>query len=214
MTRNRERFVRGTGSTRFPRRSTPYIGYALGSSALSLISFALFLSFFPFFRLFSPTVQVGAQEYVPTYLPTYEGRYDVRRFSRRPYATLLFSGGQIISGPRRRQQRLRRRCALDAHLLHAVAGGPSITLRPGSCTEEVASSRTYLEPPRRIKARPTGLRLQRSRRAATCSTWTAAGPHCSPPRIAIAFPSRVTLPLRAGRLSISFSRFLSSWVCR
>lgn len=26
----------------------------------------------------------------------------------------------------------------------------------------VASSRTYLEPPRRIKARPTGLRLERS----------------------------------------------------
>ena len=46
---------------------------------------------------------------------------------------------------------------------------PSIT--PASCTEEVASSRTYLEPARRIKARPTGLRLQRSRRAATCSTY-------------------------------------------
>lgn len=44
--------------------------------------------------------------------------------------------------------------------------------RPGSRTEEVASSCTYREPPRRIKARPTGLRLQRSRRAATCSTWT------------------------------------------
>lgn len=92
-----------------------------------------------------------------------------RRSSPRPYATLLFSGGQIISGPRQRRQR----CALDAHSPRAARPVPEhYPSAPGSCTEEVASSRTYLEPPRRIKARPTGLRLQRSRRAATCSTWT------------------------------------------
>lgn len=98
-----------------------------------------------------------------------ESRYGARRSAGwRPCATLLFSGGQIISGPR-----LQR--ALDA-LAAMCRPVPCITL--ASCTEEVASSRTYLEPPRRIKARPTGLRLERSRRAATCSTYPLFSQSC------------------------------------
>lgn len=81
------------------------------------------------------------------------------------------------------------RSALDA--LAAVAVSPSTPLQrciTHSCTEEVASSRTYLEPPRRIKARPTGLRLKRyiSRRvvslASTRSRVEARG-LCTWPRI-------------------------------
>lgn len=78
---------------------------------------------------------------------------------------------------------------------------PSITPRLGR-TEEVASSCTYREPPRCIKARPTGLRLQRSRRAATCSTWTMPRALLSFPllQIAIALPSPLhPLPPRSLR---------------
>lgn len=64
------------------------------------------------------------QEYL---LPTYEGRYGARRSSRRPYATLLFSGGQIISGPRWRRRR-QWRCALDADSPRAVADARALPL--------------------------------------------------------------------------------------
>lgn len=107
--------------------------------------------------------------YKSTYLPTYEDRYGA------PGSTVhvvpigvstppcyFLKGKLSLPEPRRRRRwRQRRRCALDAHSPCAVAEH-YLSARPDTYTEEVASSRTYLEPPRRIKARPTGLRLQRS----------------------------------------------------
>lgn len=75
-------------------------------------------------------------------------------------STLLFSAGQIIPATA-----VAATSALDA-LAAVTARTPPLLYSISnvyylySCTEEVASSRTYLEPPRRIKARPTELRLK------------------------------------------------------
>lgn len=101
---NRERF-RTRRINAVLRRSIPYIGLRFFCRP-----FLLYLS------LLSFSISPSLQRYVR--VPTYEGRYGARRSSRRPYATLLFSGGQIILGPRWQR---RWRCALDADSPRAVA---------------------------------------------------------------------------------------------
>ena len=82
----------------------------------------------------------------------------VSRASTPALHTLLFSGGQIILG----EQCSRCTCRGGLCSSTATAVAVALDVLPIVARKKVASSRTYLEPPRCIKARPTGLRLERS----------------------------------------------------